>query len=130
MHSIHKVAERYKVTYDALRYYEKKGLLPPIKRDSQGRREYSDTDLVELDKLIHLRKLGASVNETKQMLMLSRGNKLTVEACEEALALLQRLNTKLDQRIAETETQKIFLQKKTALFKEKLFDLTKRETLK
>ncbi|GAF41273.1 transcription regulator [Agrilactobacillus composti DSM 18527 = JCM 14202] len=109
MKTIKAVAQKYEVTYDALRFYEKAGLLPPIQRDQQGRRVYSPTDLAELDKLLHLRKLGASVQETKDMLALFHNDKPMLAKYDAGIQLLQHLDADLDKRIAEIQQQKDFL---------------------
>ncbi|MCT4397931.1 MerR family transcriptional regulator [Pediococcus ethanolidurans] len=114
MYTIREVSQKFDVTYDALRYYEKEGLLQNIQRDSQGRREYAKVDLTDLDKIVHLRRLGASVEETKQMLNLSRNSQPTVASCEQGLMLLDQLKNELNQRIATIEEQKTFLAEKTA----------------
>ena len=71
MQTIKQVAEQFNVTYDTLRYYEKIGLLPPIKRGAQGRREYGAAEIEALNKIVHLRQLGASIAECQQIMKLS-----------------------------------------------------------
>ena len=44
-YTIGELAKKLGITKDSLRYYEKEGLLPPIKRDSSGHRVYSDSDM-------------------------------------------------------------------------------------
>ncbi|MFD0898000.1 MerR family transcriptional regulator [Loigolactobacillus binensis] len=114
MHAIREVATQFNLTYDALRYYEKIGLLPTIHRDRQGRREYSDDDLAVLNKLVHLRHLGASVAETRQILALFQTKQITTATYDAGLAILAHLDQELDRRSAELKTQKAFLAEKTA----------------
>ena len=45
MQSIRDVADRFNITYDTLRFYEKQGLLKNIQRNANGQREYSDHDV-------------------------------------------------------------------------------------
>lgn len=42
--TIKEVSKKYDISVDTLRYYEKIGLLPPIKRNSKGYREYTEMD--------------------------------------------------------------------------------------
>ena len=44
-YSAGELAKNLGITKDTLRYYEKEGLLPPIKRDSSGHRVYSESDM-------------------------------------------------------------------------------------
>lgn len=44
-YSIGQVADKLGVTIDTIRYYDKSGLLPFVKRNSIGRREFTDNDL-------------------------------------------------------------------------------------
>nr|WP_243884861.1 MerR family DNA-binding transcriptional regulator [Lactiplantibacillus plantarum] len=43
-YSIGQVADKLGVTIDTIRYYDKSGLLPFVKRNSIGRREFTDND--------------------------------------------------------------------------------------
>lgn len=42
--TIAEVAEKYDITTDTLRYYERIGLLPPVNRTSGGIRNYTEND--------------------------------------------------------------------------------------
>jgi DNA-binding transcriptional MerR regulator len=42
--TIKKVADLYSLSEDTLRYYERIGLIPQVKKDSSGIRNYSDSD--------------------------------------------------------------------------------------
>jgi DNA-binding transcriptional MerR regulator len=42
----------------AVRFYERKGILPPAVRQSNGYREYTDVDLCRLQIVVSLRRLG------------------------------------------------------------------------
>ena len=44
-YSVGEVAKKLGISRDALRYYEKEGLLPPIKRNSSGHRVFSESDM-------------------------------------------------------------------------------------
>ena len=44
-YSISDVAEEFNITPSTIRWYEKKGLIPPIKRDENGRRYYDEGNL-------------------------------------------------------------------------------------
>jgi len=60
--SIGQVAERFGLSVHALRFYEREGLLAdPIRRDSGGRRVYTDDDLDWLELCLMLRATGMSL---------------------------------------------------------------------
>ena len=50
-----------------VRFYEKEGLLSPT-RGENGYREYSEEDVVQLKKIIILRKLGFAVSDIEDVL--------------------------------------------------------------
>ncbi|WP_106449968.1 MerR family transcriptional regulator [Trichococcus alkaliphilus] len=55
------VSKEKHVSIDSLRYYERIGLIPPVKRVGGGIREYSDEDLKWLDFVIEVRSAGVSI---------------------------------------------------------------------
>lgn len=116
IYSIKTVAEKYDVTYDTLRYYEKIGLIQDVKRNSQGQREYSDANLNSLNKIIHLRSLGASIADCQQFNELLGDTDITADDYEQGLKLLDKLEDNLNKRIATIEQQKQFLAEKKHRF--------------
>lgn len=50
--TIKEVSEKYGITSDTLRYYERVGMIPPVTRNANGIRDYQEDDLkwVELAK--------------------------------------------------------------------------------
>lgn len=58
---IAQVSKEKNISLDGLRYYERIGLIPPVKRIGGGIREYSDEDLKWLDFVIEVRSAGVSI---------------------------------------------------------------------
>lgn len=116
--TIHETADRFNITYDALRFYEKRGLLTDINRDKNGRRIYSDANLDDLDKLLHLRRLGATVAEVSQMMTLFREHPQSADGYDVGIKLFDRLNQEADQKIADLQRQKEFLHHKKIVFEQ------------
>ncbi|KRM72110.1 MerR family transcriptional regulator [Lacticaseibacillus brantae] len=115
MYSIAEVADKFNISKNTLRYYESVKLLPPIKRDNNGIRHYSDADVEAVNRIVHMRRLGASVKEAlwfDQELSQAHPN------YDEGIAFLQRLDTQLDQRIAEIAQQKDFLHNKIKMLEQ------------
>lgn len=65
-YTIGEAAQRLKVSRDALRFYEKKGLVAPVKK-ANGYRYYSEDQLSILTDIIFLRKLQCSILDIQTM---------------------------------------------------------------
>ena len=74
---INKVEELVGITKKNIRFYEEKGLLSPIRNAENGYREYSDADVIMLQKIKLLRQLSIPIEE---ILKLQKGY-LTLEDC-------------------------------------------------
>lgn len=59
--TIAEVSEKYNITTDTLRYYERIGLLPPVNRTSGGIRNYSENDCNWVSFIICMRHAGIPV---------------------------------------------------------------------
>jgi DNA-binding transcriptional MerR regulator len=68
-----------------VRFYEKEGLIEP-KREKNGYRDYSQTDIIRLKKIIILRKIGLSVND---ILDIFNGAKTMAEVLKDNIVNLQ-----------------------------------------
>lgn len=73
-------ANKYKLTTDTVRYYEKEGLLTPTRQDN-GYRKYDVTFEKKIKFILVLRKLGFSLQEIKQLLLLE--NKPVSPTCNQ-----------------------------------------------
>jgi DNA-binding transcriptional MerR regulator len=69
-YSIGEVAKKLRLTNDTLRYYEKEGLLPPIKRDLSGKRCFSDSDLEWVFLIRCLRDTDMPISKIKKYISL------------------------------------------------------------
>lgn len=59
--NIKEVSEKYGISTDTIRYYERIGVLPPITRDEKGYRDFSEQDLNWVYFAKVLRNAGVSV---------------------------------------------------------------------
>ena len=75
-----KFAKLANVTERTLRYYDKVGLLKPSHVLSNGYRQYSNEDLIQLQKILLLRNLGFSIEEIFPMLSSSNTREDWVES--------------------------------------------------
>ena len=74
------VAEKMNLSPNALRYYEKEGLLPHIKRSKSGIRHYSDEDLEALGLICCLKNTGMSIRQIRDFVDLSLQGPATLKA--------------------------------------------------
>ena len=84
--TIKEVSERYCITPDALRYYERAGMIPPVTRTAGGIRDYQDEDLAWVELALCMRSAGLSVEAISEYVRLSRLGDSTIKV---RLALLQ-----------------------------------------
>ncbi|AQY50425.1 MerR family transcriptional regulator [Listeria weihenstephanensis FSL R9-0317] len=59
--NIKQAADKFDLTVDTLRYYERVGVIPPVRRNASGYRDYSTGDLNWIYLAKNLRKAGLSV---------------------------------------------------------------------
>jgi DNA-binding transcriptional MerR regulator len=69
-YSIKQVASKLGLTASALRYYDKEGLIPTLKRTDAGIRTFSETDLQWLELICCLKNSGMAISEIKQFMNL------------------------------------------------------------
>ncbi len=86
-YSIQQAANKLGLTTSALRYYDKEGLLPTLKRTESGIRTFSETDLDWLGLICCLKNSGMPILEIKQFMNLClRGE----DTCEERKEVLEK----------------------------------------
>lgn len=92
---INKVEELVGITKKNIRFYEEKGLLSPKRNAENGYREYSDEDVIILQKIKLLRQLSIPIEE---ILKLQKGY-LTLEDCmRRHIIFLEREEKNLKQK--------------------------------
>ena len=126
--NIKKVSEQTGVSADTIRYYERIGLLPRVRRNKSGIRDFSEQDIATLEFIRCFRRAGMSVESLIEYMNLVEQGEGTEEA---RMHLLQEQRDKLDARIDELRAtrnrmdykiknyQNILLEKENVLFDEK-----------
>lgn len=95
--TIGEVARRTEFSIKALRFYERRGLLPASGRTSGGFRLYTDADLHRLEFIRQAKAIGLSLDQIR---------KLVVTAREQTCSMTRpRLLRALDERIWQTARQ-------------------------
>ena len=94
------VARRAELSIDAVRFYEREGLLGRVKRSSAGQRQYDDETVRRLAFVRRATALGFSLAEVKSLLTLRVSARMPCERVRErALSKL----VDIDRRIAELQ---------------------------
>ena len=102
--TIKQVSEKYGVSQDTLRYYEKAGLVPEVTRTASGIRDYQQTDLNWLELALCMRNAGLPVNVIVEYRRLyQQGDstipqrlKLLTDQREELLAMQEQITQTLE----------------------------------
>jgi DNA-binding transcriptional MerR regulator len=111
------VAERTGFSLDALRYYERIGLLHEIDRTAGGQRRYSEYDVLWLRMLRCLRESGMPIAQMLRFVELARGSDETVP---ERLALLEAHDRDIEERIATLRAHQCQIRQKIGVYRAKL----------
>ena len=94
---ISEVAEKFGLTTDTLRYYEREGLIGPISKGKNGIRNYDENDIRRIQFVKCMRAAGLEISFLKRYLQLFEGGDKTVKERREILVEQRRiLKQKLD----------------------------------
>ncbi len=94
--TVKEVSEKFNITQDTLRYYERIGMIPPVTRTSGGARNYQQVDLDWVELAICMRSAGLPVEVMIEYVKLCQEGETTIPA---RLQLLQEQRvTLLEQR--------------------------------
>ena len=82
---IAEVSERYNISTDTLRYYERIGLIRPVNRNASGIRDYNELDLRRVDFIKCMRSAGLPVEVLIEYVGLVQQGDKTIKARKEIL---------------------------------------------
>jgi DNA-binding transcriptional MerR regulator len=114
--TIQQVAQQTGLSIDTLRYYERIGLLEPVRRAQNGHRRYTQLDLDWIDLLIRLRDTDMPRAQMVRFAQLRRQGSATLA---ERRLMLEQHQRSLEQRMQELEQNMATLQQKIARLKER-----------
>lgn len=83
--TIKEVCEKYGISADTLRYYEKVGVVPPVTRTKGGTRFYTDQDIIWVENAICMRSAGLSVEMLSEYVRLFQEGDSTIPARRDLL---------------------------------------------
>ena len=114
--TIAQVSQKYGVSADTLRYYERIGLIPPVHRSAGGIRDYDETDCGWVEFIKCMRAAGLPIEALIEYVALFQQGDDTLPA-RKALLLEQR--EQLAQRIADLQAVLDRLDRKIQVYDEK-----------
>lgn len=95
---IGELSKKTGLTIDAIRFYEKTGLIRGPARNTSGYREFPDESVMTLEFISHCRSLDISLHDIKKLLKVRSG---TVKSCREANEVIEDQLVNLRARIKE-----------------------------
>ncbi|MCQ2526765.1 MAG: MerR family transcriptional regulator [Lachnospiraceae bacterium] len=101
--TIKEVCEKYDITPDTLRYYERVGVIPEVSRTAGGIRNYSEADIKWVENAICMRSAGVPVEMIIEYVKLFMMGDSTFEArcnlLKEARAEVEAVKKKYDDEL-------------------------------
>jgi DNA-binding transcriptional MerR regulator len=99
--TVKEVSEKYNITQDTLRYYERVGMIPEVTRTSGGIRSYQQKDLDWVELAICMRSAGLPVEVMIEYVQLCKEGESTIPA---RLELLQKQREVLHMQREQLDT--------------------------
>lgn len=129
--TISEVSKKFNVSEDTLRYYEKIGLLPKVKRNKNGIREYTEEDCKWIAFIKCMREAGVSIEALIRYVKLFHEGEHTAEERKQILIeqreillkqldKIQRALERLNHKISVYETRIIQAEKELKKKEEKV----------
>lgn len=119
MMNIKKAAELFDLSVDTLRYYERIGVIPPVKRNESGYREYSVNDLNWIYLAKNLRHAGLSIESLIEFVQLAQMCE-KINVAEAQKQILHEQLAELNEKIQEMEQVRALLSYKIETYDEHL----------
>lgn len=120
--TIKEVSEKYNISQDTLRYYERVGLIPTVTRTKSGIRDYQQSDLGWVEHTICMRSAGLPIEALieyvklyqqgddtipARLQLLSEQHEALIEQREQINATLKRLEYKISKYEEAVKTGKL-----------------------
>ena len=115
---IGEVSQRYDVSIDTLRYYERIGLIPPVQRNGGGVREYGELDLRRVEFIKCMRSAGLPIETLIEYVGLVQQGDQTIDARKEILKEQREL---LAAKMKEMQATLDLLDYKISVYEDTLF---------
>ncbi|MGW0084323.1 MerR family transcriptional regulator [Streptomyces sp. NPDC003393] len=89
-------ADRTGVSIDTLRYYEREGLIGPIRRSAGGRRQYTEDDVFWIGLVTCFREAGLGIADLREFVAMLRAE----HPAQDRVAFLRDRRAALERRVA------------------------------
>lgn len=99
--TIKEAEERTGLARSNIRFYEKEGLIIPLKNQSNGYREYSEQDIDDIKKIAYLRTLGISIQNIRNI----------IEKKISLYEVLEKQSRELDEQVVDLNKMKVMCEK-------------------
>lgn len=115
--TITEVSQKYDLTADTLRYYERIKLIPPVTRNSSGNRDYTEEDCRWVKFIKCMRGAGLSIESLIEYVSLFQQGIATVTLRKELLLEQRRL---LAEKVEELQNTLAYLDHKIDGYEERM----------
>ncbi|CAL9658774.1 MULTISPECIES: MerR family transcriptional regulator [Streptomyces] len=88
-------ADRTGVSLDTLRYYEREGLIGPIRRTAGGRRQYTEDDVFWIGLVTCFREAGLGIADLRGFVAMLRAE----HSAQDRVAFLRERRTVLEEKV-------------------------------
>ncbi|MFN8433465.1 MAG: MerR family transcriptional regulator [Anaerolineales bacterium] len=120
---IQEVSEKYSLSVDTLRYYERVGLIPPVTRTMSGIRDYSDLDVRRVEFIKCMRSAGLPIEVLIDYMELVQQGDSTIEARKD---ILKEQREQLIARMEEMKKTLDILDYKIRVYEGKVLETEKK----
>ncbi|MBN8579844.1 MAG: MerR family transcriptional regulator [Anaerolineae bacterium] len=120
---IQEVSEKYSLSADTLRYYERVGLIPPVTRTLSGIRDYSDVDMLRVEFIKCMRSAGLPIEVLIEYMALLLEGDDTIEARKD---ILKEQREQLLTRMEEMQKTLDILDSKIQMYEGKILETEKK----
>jgi DNA-binding transcriptional MerR regulator len=110
---IQEVSQKYELSQDTLRYYERIGLLQPVPRSESGIREYGEADMQRIAFIKCMRSAGIPIEALIEYVSLFKQGDATIAARK---AILREQRDLLAAKIADMQKTLDLLDHKIAVY--------------
>ena len=108
--TIKEVSEKFDITADTLRYYERVGLIPPVARNASGNRDYQENDVSWVEHTVCMRNAGVPIEALIEYVKLVQMGDTTFGARLDLLK--ERLHYKISKYEEAAKTGKLVWDRK------------------
>lgn len=105
-YTIQQIAEKTGLSAHTLRYYEREGLLPNVKRSEGGIRRFTEDDLEWLGLICCLKSTGMSIKQIREFVALSHmGGETLKQRCDMLMA--HKKSVELQMAVMQKHLEKV-----------------------